>query len=221
MTQITIDTITFQTDDFHNFILLQPNGYINVTRMCESVGKNFDQWLEEESSQALLQEIGEEDLIIDNKFEFGGTYAHPKIAIHVALWCSAKYAASVMDAVINFYTKQAMGNLEESINKLAKIQSCNDVLIIIKNNSSDEDYSYSAICTIKRKTSSLIFKNRKKYPSLKVIHLMNSDDADLLWQEYVLNYQDKVTCDEFNFSLHDFYNENDLIHDLDNLSMSY
>lgn len=105
-------------------IMMKSNGYVNITKICTSAGKNFSHWKENASSKKLLKEVsksvnphivkpvGEKYahlMILDNKSKASlkGTYVHPKLAIHIAGWCSAKFAVLVSDATVQFLAKKA------------------------------------------------------------------------------------------------------------------
>lgn len=245
MSQADFHVITFQMGNSLDIIMLASNGYINMSKMCNSVGKNFNHWLAKDSSQALLKEIGTENLVINDKSDFSGTYVHPKLAIYAAAWCNAKYAIGVTDVVIGYYSNKATNNLGESIEKIVRlqenfdkrqqdiydavvqskvVQTYNDTLVILKKNAPIEErryryYSYVAICTMSKKVARLINKHREKYPRLEVVHQIEGiEDADLLWHKYILQNKNLLQYDpEQNFSLFVPYDEKEMIRDLENI----
>src|ERR1700678_3288414 len=76
--------------------------YMNATAMCQANGKLWGHYWKNESSQEYVNELSTTigipilDLV---QSEVGGshsgTWVHPRIAIHLAQWCSAKFAVAV------------------------------------------------------------------------------------------------------------------------------
>jgi hypothetical protein len=89
-----------------DFVIHQrkPDGYFDATAMCRAVGKQFHDYRRLETSQEFLKELSLETGIPISKLvvtfrgkpsELQGTWIHPDAAIHLAQWCSAKFAVSV------------------------------------------------------------------------------------------------------------------------------
>lgn len=97
-------------------IIMKKNSYINVTRLCEMAltktgePKRFKQWKELKSSEELIDEVSlsagiPADKLINefliggrvskNLIECKGTYAHPDLVPHIAMWASTKFAIKV------------------------------------------------------------------------------------------------------------------------------
>lgn len=80
------------------------DGYINVTKLCESQGKRIDKWKENKKSKELLETFkklprydGKEPLISikGGNSSIQGTYAHPDVAIQIAQWIDDFFALQV------------------------------------------------------------------------------------------------------------------------------
>lgn len=82
-------------------IPVRKDGYINVTKLCEAAGKRIDNWKANKDSKELLHAFnklpemsGSLSLeIIEGRN--GGTYAHPDIAIAIAMWCDKYFHLQV------------------------------------------------------------------------------------------------------------------------------
>jgi len=111
MQDICFETITneFSWGKYGDFkvIVMLKNGYINVTNLCSLVGKRFRSWNENISSIELIEDLSSdldmpaEKLIIKiaggnkNQTVTRGSYAHPRLIPHIALWISSKFAIKV------------------------------------------------------------------------------------------------------------------------------
>lgn len=77
------------------------DGYINATSMCQANGKKWFDYRRLDSTNEFIQALAEstgfpaESLVEMRSGRGGGTYVHPDIAIHLAQWCSAKFAVQV------------------------------------------------------------------------------------------------------------------------------
>ena len=92
-----------QYGDF-DVIIMRKNGYINATKLCAIVKKKFKNWLQNKNSTDLINEasnflgIDKEFLIIKKmnvKNFTRGSYVHPKLIPHIAMWMSPKFAIKV------------------------------------------------------------------------------------------------------------------------------
>jgi KilA-N domain/P63C domain len=99
----TIDLIDHHLDDF---VIHQrkPDGYFDATAMCAAVDKRFACYRRLETTQEFLKELSTVVQIPTSKLivsiqggppEFQGTWIHPDVAIHLAQWCSPKFAVAV------------------------------------------------------------------------------------------------------------------------------
>lgn len=92
------------------------DGYINLNQMAEATGKRVDNWLVTKSAKEFIavfdaKNSGETPLnsrelkaISADQGRNGGTWAHPKVAIQFAIWCSAEFANLVSDWVFDWMT---------------------------------------------------------------------------------------------------------------------
>jgi hypothetical protein len=94
---------------FNSSVIYQrpDNGYINLNQMADATGKRVQDWLDNQSTKALIEQFDlEQDLnhanqrdlkkaIDSRRGRHGGTWAHPDIAIQFAQWCSPAFALQV------------------------------------------------------------------------------------------------------------------------------
>jgi hypothetical protein len=90
-------------------IMMKKNGYINATKMCQDIAeqsgskKEYRKWHENKSVDELINAVSDElhipqkELFIIPKVEniLRGTYVHPLIITHIAMWCSPLFAVKV------------------------------------------------------------------------------------------------------------------------------
>jgi hypothetical protein len=82
----------------------QSDGYINATALCKAVGRFTADYFRTAGAQEFMEELSlivgipTINLVNIRRGKIGadqGTWVHPDIAIHVAQWCSAKFAVQV------------------------------------------------------------------------------------------------------------------------------
>jgi hypothetical protein len=95
-------------------IIMKRNGYINATKLCQQGGKQLFHWMEldcarnicKEVSSILITDIHSLKIIIfggsGNSKRISGSYLHPMLITHVAMWISAKFAALVSSWIKNW-----------------------------------------------------------------------------------------------------------------------
>jgi hypothetical protein len=80
------------------------DGYVNATAMCKASEKQMKHYLENKTTRDFLAELSRvvgiptTDLVIvtqGGRPELQGTWVHPKVAINLGQWCSAKFAVAV------------------------------------------------------------------------------------------------------------------------------
>lgn len=87
------------------------DGYMDATAMCKATGKKWAQYWRNQDTQdfvkALSQKVGKtiESLLEVQTGRHGGTYVHPKLAMHLAQWCSPVFAVEVSGWVLDLLTK--------------------------------------------------------------------------------------------------------------------
>ena len=96
--------------DFNGTLIKQrkSDGYLDATAMCKATGKQFKHYLENQNTRdflsALSRSVGIPTDLLVEKITTGpnekrGSWAHPKVAIHLAQWCSPEFAVMVSDWV--------------------------------------------------------------------------------------------------------------------------
>ena len=111
--------------NFNNCNIRQRNtdGYLDATAMCKATGKLFADYRRLSSTEEFLAVLSKHvglsvmgnhiteknqylvQIIQGGTPEKQGTWVHPKVAIHLAQWCSAKFAVLVVDWVFDILTK--------------------------------------------------------------------------------------------------------------------
>ena len=77
-------------------VIIDKNGYVNGPKMCKGTNKRFDNWLANDETQKLIAALkrspgipGDLYIIINTgSNDIRGTYLHPKLIIHLAMWIS-------------------------------------------------------------------------------------------------------------------------------------
>jgi hypothetical protein len=98
--------------DFHGAKIRQrsSDGYLNATDMCQAVGKLFADYKRLKTTQeyfetyALTMGIPIIKIIEVKSGRYGGTWIHPKVAIHLAIWCDPHFAVMVSEWVYELLT---------------------------------------------------------------------------------------------------------------------
>lgn len=73
-------------------ITRRPNGYINLTQMCQANGKRLDNWMRLKQTQECINALENhlQTQVIDSEEGVkGGTWGHPKLAENLMAWLSA------------------------------------------------------------------------------------------------------------------------------------
>lgn len=77
------------------------DGYFDATSMCQAVGKKWADYWRLNGTKDFIQALAEStgipatDLADVKSGREGGTWVHPDIAIHLAQWCSPRFAVQV------------------------------------------------------------------------------------------------------------------------------
>ncbi len=87
------------------------DGYINATAMCQAAGRPWSRYWETTQSRDFAKELSSNlgisisELIQSVKGgdpTLQGTWVHPQVAIHLAQWCSVKFAVQVSQWVYDW-----------------------------------------------------------------------------------------------------------------------
>lgn len=80
------------------------DGYINATAMCKAADRRIAKYLENDTTQAYLQELSSDvririsdlvQIVKGGEPHLQGTWVHPQVAINLAQWLSPKFAVQV------------------------------------------------------------------------------------------------------------------------------
>ncbi|RKZ72564.1 MAG: hypothetical protein DRQ57_17105 [Gammaproteobacteria bacterium] len=98
--------------DFHGARIRQrSDGYLCATDMCQAVSKLFADYKRLKTTQeyletySLIMGIPIIKIIEVKSGRYGGTWIHPKVAIHLAIWCEPNFAVMVSEWVYELLTK--------------------------------------------------------------------------------------------------------------------
>jgi hypothetical protein len=91
-------------------MIMKENGYINVTKLCKSGGKEFFTWKQNKTSELFLEEVSSVVLIPISELLITinggnqtlltrGTYAHPSMVHCIASWISPRFAIKVSSII--------------------------------------------------------------------------------------------------------------------------
>ncbi len=90
------------------------DGYLNATAMCRANGKDWNDYRVNKATDEFISVLsssagipGDELVVVKTKVrnEDRGTWVHPKIAYHLAMWCNAQFAVAVMGWIDDIRTK--------------------------------------------------------------------------------------------------------------------
>jgi len=99
--------------DFHGATIRQrpSDGYFDATAMCKANGKHFKHYLENQSTTEFLEVLSLKvgiptfKIIEVKSGRYGGSWIHPKGAIHLAIWCNPEFAVMVTEWTFELLTK--------------------------------------------------------------------------------------------------------------------
>jgi hypothetical protein len=130
---ITPDYSYGKYDNF-KVIIMTKNGYINATKLCAENGKEFKQWLRNDGSKGIMNEVDTYlagvnslqpsiEIIKDSgSNELRGTYVHPLLVPIIAIWISPAYAFKASKILIDYSNneyKEQNNKLVQDNNKLS------------------------------------------------------------------------------------------------------
>lgn len=99
--------------DGHEIGQRQTDGYMDATAMCQANGKKWSHYWSNQSTQEFVQALAADagipasalvEVRRGGTVNEQGTYVHPKLAIHLAQWCSARFAVLVSGWVLDLLT---------------------------------------------------------------------------------------------------------------------
>ena len=119
-------------------IIMKENKYINATKLCGEHNKRFENWLRNDNSKILIDEVDNElknskngahsylsqhkksliTLQKECKNNLRGTYVHDLLIPHIASWISPNFAIKVSKIVNNFIIKEHRESLKQKDDKI-------------------------------------------------------------------------------------------------------
>lgn len=112
-------------------IINNKTGYFNAAKLCAQAGKKFPHWKSLESANEIISHVAKRfnldsrDVIFTPKglnIHLRGSYAHPKLATTIAMWCDPSFALVVDDIVVGFFAERMANELK------AQIKVCEDTI---------------------------------------------------------------------------------------------
>jgi prophage antirepressor-like protein len=139
-------------------IIFRHDGYVNATQLCKAGNKKFNDWNRLDATQQLVNELvlitGIPVCEIIESIKGHGSWVHPKLAPHLAMWLSPSFALKVSDVINELlltgdvkFSKESMPKLElkdtytkqkiyhiQNIERINTMVKCMDVSISDYNN---------------------------------------------------------------------------------------
>ena len=128
------------------------DGYMNLTRMAALNGKLVGHWLENKGTEELLIAFEEEQILntqesdnkkfplISKRGRYGGTWAHPDIAIIFAQWCNPHFALFVSRLVREWMTNPRRDGGSWQQARLSGIEVRSDFTLAVKSHADSQTH---------------------------------------------------------------------------------
>ena len=106
------------------------DGYLNATQMCKVGGKDMYEYKRSDATKTFIQTLQGEpgcfglDLIQSRRggsADQRGTWIHPRVATHLAMWISPKFGVFITDIIDKWRTSDP-DNHSEYMNQLATMK---------------------------------------------------------------------------------------------------
>jgi hypothetical protein len=128
------------------------DNYLFATDLCKAGGKEWKNYYQNKTTLEYLEKLSTYTgipivkLIEVKQGRYGGSWIHPKVAIHLAQWISTDFAVSVSKWVDN-WVNQSASNKDEFINALQNIKPSynNQKELEIKNKLQQELLAHSEV----------------------------------------------------------------------------
>ena len=92
------------------------DGYFNATALCKAAGKRWDNYRTHEGFQPFIEALGQSLNLSDReliqakkggKASEQGTWVHPQVAVHLAMWLSPEFSVLVTQWVVQWMSGTA------------------------------------------------------------------------------------------------------------------
>ena len=121
-------------------LIMIRNGYINATKLCKDSNKRFDNWLRNQGSEELIDELesaainpGDEKSIITiiggRNAEIRGTYVHLDLIPSITGWISPAFALKVNRIVNEYRLKEQKKLIAEKDDTISKLNAKLDAIL--------------------------------------------------------------------------------------------
>lgn len=204
-----------------NVIVMNKNGYINCTKMCDDIAeeidstKTFKQWENRIGSDELIHDVGSNSLIRKES----GIFCHPELALVIAGWMSPNFQIK-LSKIITRYVVEFMKNETEKLllKKDNEIKKLNKMPIIITNQNecvfyllanndklkkNKTNFAYGVIRVANKSAKVSLAKYKENHPNMKVIKPYPTSNPKKLWQllRNNLEIRNKITVDRYQFNV--------------------
>lgn len=84
------------------------DGFVNATQLCQAANKRWDNYRKHSGYKPFIEtlsktlNLSELDLVHTERGKFGGTWVHPQVAVHLAMWLSPEFSVLVTQWVVNW-----------------------------------------------------------------------------------------------------------------------
>lgn len=168
-------------------VILNSDGWPNMSQLCKKEGKNFKNWKGTDQSKRLIDRLSTQaaraasdilpSIVGGKVLEIRGTYAHPKLVPHIASWISEDIAFSVSDIVNGFLIKQERDKLQQEIKeKDNKIDKLNNDIQEIKRMHNIQMANVESVCKeLRISNAKLEESNNKLAESNNKLETTNSE----------------------------------------------
>ena len=122
-------------------IIMKKDSYVNITKLCNKHGKNFDHWKQNTDNQNLIKEVEKKDKSFitikrrSRSYKICGTYAHELLLPHIICWIWPPFVLKISKIV----------NQLAVINDLSDSESDSDDDIIEPNNNPNVNHLIDSI----------------------------------------------------------------------------
>lgn len=193
------------------------DGYLNLTQMAKANNKLIADYLRLDTTKAFIDKLstvmgipisGKNGLIQirkgGNNKNAQGTWGHPKVAIHCAMWCDTEFAVFVINLVFEWMTTGNNPISQQSTGKpvdlLTELEQLENLVISIRSQARTfhtgshqpaDDFLVKSLHTISHNQLNIINSAIQRLEKLKRVAEMNSEleiNADI-YQDELLNLE--------------------------------
>lgn len=192
-------------------IMMKSNRYVNATKLCNDYNKKYSDWRAKSSARMLIKTLNENlksqtdkstIKVVDGSNDIIGTYVHPSLIIHIAIWCDVNYALKISEMIID---NSVNVDIEENNNNLSSIKNEKMVYSLTTNVELLRDQCENIFEKVEYMYNKVVNKNREdivtKYPDI-------SFDKKFEEQQVIIIIKNNDICENLNVRVMSLYNDN-------------